>query len=85
MFKQMRMQTTVQKWGNSLAVRIPGTFCKETGLKAGLAVEISVEIESIIIKPVHKKYTLSELLNQVNESNLHYEIIMGEPKGREIW
>jgi len=79
------MQTTIQKWGNSLAIRIPGTFSKETGLKAGLSVEIFVENDNIVIKPVRKKYSLSELLVQVNESNLHYEISMGEAKGREIW
>jgi antitoxin MazE len=85
MFIHKRMQTTVQKWGNSLAIRIPGIFSKETGLKAGLAVEIFVENENIVIKPFHKKYSLSELLDQVNENNIHYEINSGEPKGREIW
>ena len=85
MYKQTRMQTTIQKWGNSLAVRIPGTLSKETGLKAGLSVEIFVENDNIVIKPVRKKYSLSELLVQVNESNLHHEMNMGEPKGREIW
>jgi antitoxin MazE len=85
MYKQKRMQTTIQKWGNSLAIRIPGTYSKETGLKAGLTVEIFVENDRIVIKPVHKKYSLSDLLDQVNENNLHYEISTDVPKGREIW
>lgn len=79
------MQTTVQKWGNSLAIRIPGAFSRETGLKAGLPVDISLENETIVIKPIRKKYVLKELLDEVHESNLHGEIYTGDPKGREIW
>ncbi len=79
------MQTTVQKWGNSLAIRIPAVFCKETDLSAGSPVEIFSENEIIVIKPLKKKFNLTELLKMVNESNIHYEIESGEPRGKEVW
>ena len=36
------MKTRVQKWGNSLAVRIPKSFAAEVGLHEDAAVELSV-------------------------------------------
>jgi antitoxin MazE len=85
MYKQLIMQTTIQKWGNSLALRIPGLLGKETGLMAGTIVEIVLENETLIIKPLKKKLVLSDLMQKVNDSNLHYEINSGEPTGRELW
>ncbi len=79
------MQTTVQKWGNSLAVRIPATFCKELDLSVGSPVEIYLENHLLVFKPLKKKYNLTELMEMVNESNLHYEVDSGKPRGREIW
>jgi len=79
------MQTTIQKWGNSLAVRIPGTYIKEVGLSDGLPVSLIVENGTLIIKPVEKKYFLKELLDKINVNNLHCEVQTGEPKGNELW
>jgi len=79
------MQTTVQKWGNSLAVRIPASFCKEMDLSAGSLVEINSVNHLLVFKPLKKKYNLTELMGMVNETNLHHEVETGETKGREIW
>ena len=78
------MQTTIQKWGNSLAVRIPISYVKETGINNGSSIEISVKNGIITIKPV-KKYVLSELLKRMNKSNIHKEVQTGKPRGKEIW
>jgi antitoxin MazE len=79
------METTIKKWGNSLAVRIPGIFSRQSGITEGTEVEIKVENGSLVITPVKRKYTLKELLDQVNDSNLHSEVDTGEVKGNEIW
>lgn len=80
------MQTTVQKWGNSLAVRIPVSLTRETGINDGSSVDISVDDSgTIIIKPTTKKYVLSDLLKKINSSNLHYEVQTGDPIGNEVW
>jgi len=79
------MQTTVQKWGNSLAVRIPVSLTRETGISDGSSVDISVDDSgTIIIKPARKK-VLSDLLKKINSSNLHNEVQTGDPIGNEIW
>jgi len=80
------MNTRIQKWGNSLALRIPKTFADETGLKSGSAVEISVVAGQLVITPVRgSQYELEVLLAQITEDNLHQEIITGDPIGNEAW
>ena len=81
-----KMQTTVQKWGNSLAVRIPVSLTRETGINDGSSIDISVDDSgTIIIKPTTKKYILSDLLKKINSLNLHDEVQTGDPIGNEIW
>jgi antitoxin MazE len=80
------MQTTVQKWGNSLAVRIPVSLSREIGIKDGSSIDISVDDSgTIMIKPTTKKYMLSDLLKRINSLNLHGEVQTGDPIGNEIW
>jgi antitoxin MazE len=79
------MQTTIQKWGNSLALRIPRAFIRESRLADKAVVDISVDNGKIIINPIPtKKYTLKELLKGVNKKNLHGEIDAGASVGEEM-
>jgi antitoxin MazE len=79
------MQTTIQKWGNSLAVRIPGAYAKEAGLTDGLPVSMVMEDGILMIMPAKKKYLLNDLLGKIDAENLHGEIQSGEPIGNELW
>ncbi|MDA2939103.1 AbrB/MazE/SpoVT family DNA-binding domain-containing protein [Acidobacteria bacterium AH-259-A15] len=80
------MLTKVQKWGNSLGLRIPKSFAAEAHIKAGSTVDICVENGGLVIRPVHRpKYVLRELLKEVSSKNLHEEVTTGEPVGREAW
>ncbi|MGB6340457.1 MAG: AbrB/MazE/SpoVT family DNA-binding domain-containing protein [Candidatus Aminicenantaceae bacterium] len=80
------MVTKIQKWGNSLGLRIPKTFAKEAGVKEGSAVDIFLEGDRLVIRPLRtSKYQLSDLLSKVREDNLHEEISTGEAVGREAW
>ncbi len=80
------MKTKVKKWGNSLAVRIPGALAREAGFAEEGDVEMSVSGGKIVVTPVRsKKYDLRELLAKVKKSNLHGEISTGKPRGREEW
>ena len=76
------MQATIQKWGNSLGVRIPSFIAKELFLKNGSSVEILEEGDRIIIQPSKKK-TLKEVLELITEENLHEEQF-SIPAGKEI-
>ncbi len=80
------MQTKVQKWGNSLGLRIPRSLAAEVQVVEGSAVDLVVEDGAVVVRPVRaRKYALSELLERVDPRNLHGEIPTGEPVGREIW
>ena len=80
------MVTKIQKWGNSLGLRIPKSFAKEAGVEEGSAVDIFLEGDRLVIRPVRTaRYQLSDLLSQVKEDNLHEEISTGDAVGREVW
>lgn len=80
------MNTTVQKWGNSLALRIPSSVAKDIALTKGSAVEVLVEGGKMIVKPAKKmKPSLAKLIRGLTKSNRHSEQDWGAPIGREIW
>ncbi|MCW3488856.1 AbrB/MazE/SpoVT family DNA-binding domain-containing protein [Dethiobacter alkaliphilus] len=80
------MLIKVQKWGNSLALRIPKSFANEIQLKNGSNINLSIAEGKLIIEPVdEKKYKLEELLEEVKETNLHKEYSFGKTEGKEIW
>jgi len=73
----------IQKWGNSIALRIPKPFARQLGLNINTPIQLSIENGRLIITP--QRYSLEELLVQVNETNIHKEINTGSPVGREEW
>lgn len=77
------MKTTIQKWGNSLAIRIPKAFAVQLGIDPGEEVELSMNSNSLLIKPA--KLTLEELLKNVTPEQLHGETDWGTPVGKEVW
>ena len=80
------MLTKVQRWGNSLALRIPKAFALDANLEDDSAVEISVVKGKLIITPVvAQNWTLDELLAGINQDNLHNEIATGAAVGKEAW
>lgn len=79
------MKTKVQKWGNSLGVRIPRAVAVEAQIRAGSAVDISVAKDGIRVKPVRLRYSLAALLRKVDSRNRHREVATGAAVGQEIW
>lgn len=80
------MQTKVQMWGNSLALRIPKSFAVEAGIESNMAVDISLEDGKLIIVPiVTLAHTLEHLLAGITDDNLHKEISTGPAVGQEAW
>ncbi len=72
------MRTRIQKWGNSLALRIPRSFAVEIGLEQDSPVELSLEGEKLVVLPTREsKATLDGLLDQVTDDNLHHEFDTG--------
>jgi antitoxin MazE len=83
------MKTRVQKWGNSLALRIPKALATETGLGENAEVELSSDNGRLVVTPRKRKrkpkYTIEEMLRGITPENLHGEIDFGPPVGKEVW
>lgn len=78
------MRAKVQRWGNSLAVRIPKPVAQEVGMTADLEVEMSIKSGTLVLAPTRRLYTLEELVKGITAKNRHDEIDFGPPVGREI-
>ena len=80
------MRTKVGRWGNSLAVRIPKDLAEEARLDVETEVELSVEGDRLLVAPTAARgWTLSDLLVRVTRENIHEELDLGPPVGREVW
>ena len=79
------MQTQVGKWGNSLAVRIPGVYAKDLGLAEGMELDVTPVRGGLLLRTPKKSYTLDELVSQITPENLHGETDWGPAIGREAW
>jgi antitoxin MazE len=83
--KEALMRARVQKWGNSLAVRIPKPLALETALDQDTVVDVSVEDGRLVISPVEEpEYTLEGLLSQVTDENIHPAVDWGPSVGKEV-
>jgi antitoxin MazE len=80
------MRARIQKWGNSLAMRIPKTMTSELGLRDGSEVELTLTGDGLRIRLAPPgPYTLSELLDKVTPENLPGEWDAGGQTGGESW
>ena len=80
------MKVKIQKWGNSLAVRIPKPLAEQTSIEVHCTADISVEGDLLIIRPIRsREYSLRELVSGINQKNIHQEVSTGKIFGKESW
>ena len=79
------MLTTIQRWGNSLAVRIPKPFALQTALEENSEVDIAVEGDRIVVSAAKKEWKLDDLVSGITRRNSHKEIEWGDRTGGEAW
>ena len=81
------MRSRVQKWGHSLALRIPKAFAVEARLEENTVVDISfADGQIVVVKPVvAREWTLDGLLAGITEENTHAEVDTGGAIGKESW
>jgi antitoxin MazE len=80
------MRTHIQKWGNSLAVRIPRAFAAEARLADNTPVELSLVEGKLVVAPVTSpSAALDELLAGITDDNIHGEVDTGPAVGNEAW
>lgn len=79
------MKTKVQKWDNSLVLRIPKLFAAEMALELDAEVDLSLVEGRLVITPVaQSEYSLEWLLSGITEENLHTEVDAGAFIGNEV-
>ena len=78
------MRAKVQKWGNSLAVRIPKPIAEDVGLRPDADIEMSIQGGALVLAPTRREYNLEELVKGITPQNRHAEVDLGPPVGREI-
>jgi antitoxin MazE len=78
------MESKIQKWGNSLALRIPKAYADQMGLSSDSLVRLTVQGDRLVIEPV-RRVTLDDLLAGVTPDTLHGETDWGDPAGNEVW
>ncbi len=80
------MKMYIQKWGDSLALRIPQDFAVKAQLEQDDAVDVSLVDGKLVVSPLSKSaVTLEQLLDGVTEQNLHGEVDTGPATGNEAW
>jgi antitoxin MazE len=80
------MEVRIEKWGDSLALRIPQALADEAGLTQDMSVEITLEARRLVIAPIMGgKPHLDDLLAGITSDNVHHEINTGDPMGNETW
>lgn len=80
------MLTKIQKWGNSLGLRIPKSLAEDARVEAGSQIDITLDGDQLVIRPVRtSSYQLDEFLSRVTRANRHNETSTGDATGRELW
>ena len=82
------MKVAFQKWGNSLALRVPKAFADELGASDGKAAEMTVSNGKLVIEIARRRkrrYALDELVAGITPDNRHDETDWGRPVGKEAW
>lgn len=82
------MRRRVQRWGNSLAVRIPSTIAEACAVCEGTPVEVRSEGGRIVVVPERspkRKYTLAELVSAIRRHKRPRVVDFGRRAGREAW
>ena len=80
------MRIKIQKWGNSLALRIPKAFAFQSKIREDEYVDLTLDENKIVIEPVvEKKYSLKKLVSEISRSNIHHETDFGNQAGNEHW
>jgi len=79
------MRTKIQKWGNSLGVRLPKSITEQKALKPGSGVTVILKNDQIVIEPTEENISLKSILSAVSTDNLHEETEWSHARGNEAW
>ena len=79
------MKTSAQKWGNSVAVRVPKSIVEKAGVNPRDSFDIEVVRGNIVLKPrLRRDFRLESLIKGITKRNVHEAVEFGPPVGREL-
>ncbi|MFN7905996.1 MAG: AbrB/MazE/SpoVT family DNA-binding domain-containing protein [Pseudobdellovibrionaceae bacterium] len=78
------MSVKIQKWGNSLGVRIPKAVIEKANLSEHSEVEVETKNGTIVISRAKQQYSLESLLGQITKNNIHHADDF-KVEGNEVW
>lgn len=82
------MPATVQKWGNSLGIRVPKAIADQVKLSKGTEVEFDTTGGVLTIRAKRRgrrrKYKLADLLSKLKPEHRHGELDRSGPRGNEL-
>lgn len=74
----------MQKWGNSLGIRISKDIAGKLKIKTGAIINLEISNNHLILTPEISELEL--LLNNINDSNCHQEEFRDDAtEGKELW
>jgi len=79
------MKVALQKWGNSLALRIPAGFARQIKVRQGDPVQLSLTDNKLTIQPAKPCFQAKSLIRKIKKDHLHKETDWGGPRGSEVW
>jgi antitoxin MazE len=80
------METTIQKWGNSLGVRLPKELAHKKLLREGSAVVVHETSDGLLISPAKEpSMQLGDLVQRINPANVHAVSEWDAACGNEVW
>ena len=80
------MVTKIQKWGNSLAVRLPKSVVTKLSIKQNHRVTVHHDRSRIVVTPIKPtEITLEEIVEAITPQNRHGATDWGTSLGKEIW
>jgi antitoxin MazE len=79
------MQVALQKWGNSLALRIPAGFARQIKLRQGDPLRLSLSENKLTIQAAKPLYRATDLIRNIKKNQIHQEIDWGNSRGNEVW
>ena len=78
------MTIRVQKWGNSLGVRIPKAIARQNQISEGTELEVVSKNGGVVLR-APKAPSLKQLLAEMRPSNRPQLVNWGKPVGKEAW
>ncbi len=78
------VKARIQRWGNSLALRLPKSVAESMGVGEGSVVALEERDGQLVVSAAHR-YRLADLLAEVRPEQVHGEVSTGAPRGKESW